>query len=112
MEAWHEQEHLGRYPLTARRPQFGEADVESGGFRLVARERYELEVTLDRERLAAYFLSQSNALAALEEGRETLEEARGWFLQVLEPFLPGRLSRPFSFGGTLWVVTPVMSHYG
>jgi SAM-dependent methyltransferase len=106
-EEWDRGEHRERYPTPPRRTQFGEAELESGHFRLVACEPYEIEVPLRREEAAAYFLSQSNALAVLDAGRETYEEAREWFLQKLEPFFRDHEGpRPFVFGGALWVVAP------
>ena len=105
-EGWDEEAHRERYPSPPRASRFSEADLEPGGFRLIAEEPYELQISLDREALAAYFLSQSSALAAVEEGRETFDEARGWFLERLEPLFPVVAARPFVFGGTLWVVSP------
>ncbi len=55
------------------------------GFRLVERESYANEVSFSVEELASYLMTQSNVVAAVESGTESLESVHAWLVGSLTP---------------------------
>ena len=62
-------------------------------------------VPLDVPKLACYLITQSNVIAAVDRGTETLADAEHWLLSELttlfkrEPRIPEEGSCNFTFGG-------------
>ncbi len=71
------------------------------GFRLVGEESYENEIVFAPEELAAYLSTQTNVVAALDSGRETLESAQSWLLDQVSSFF-GNSTATFVFGTKAW----------
>ncbi len=59
------------------------------------------DVTFTKEGLAHYLSTQSNIIAAVEEGAWTLDSVCEWLYSALEPFLGGG-EAVFEFGGAIW----------
>lgn len=58
------------------------------------------------DQLAAYLTTQSNVVAAVEEGNESLDSASNWLVESLKPMFPGP-SATFLFGGSILYVKKV-----
>ncbi|HEX3721220.1 MAG TPA: hypothetical protein VHV31_00420, partial [Nitrolancea sp.] len=71
------------------------------GFALVATEEYTNDVAFEIERFAAYLMTQSNVIAAVEEGGESIESVRRWLVSELHPWF-AHDSEQFEFGGPIW----------
>jgi SAM-dependent methyltransferase len=101
-ERWFREEYISRYPSPPRNYQpFTEADASALGFEFVAREEYTNDVAFDLEAFAAYLMTQSNVIAAVEEGSESAEAVQTWLLTALQPLFP-QPTASFEFGGPLW----------
>jgi ubiquinone/menaquinone biosynthesis C-methylase UbiE len=66
-------------PLTAK-------EAAKSCFAFIAEDRYENEVSFTSAELAAYLMTQTNVMAAIEQKRESLETANQWLLEQVRPF--------------------------
>jgi SAM-dependent methyltransferase len=99
---WLRDTFLARFPTPARNNvplTAGEAD--GYGFRLTHTEDYGNPVAFSPGDLAAYLQTQSNVIAAVEQGAERIEEVNGWLLRELEPLFRSPVET-FLFGGYIW----------
>ena len=100
---WFRGRYLARYPSPPRdRRPFGDDDARRHGFRFVGREDYENDVRFSAEELARYLETQSNVIAAVEEGSDDIEEVHTWLLDSLPPLFPRGARATFVFGGYVW----------
>ncbi len=101
-ERWHRERYLARYPSPPRdrRPLTNE-DASSHRFFLIRREEYTNEVSFSLQELTDYLMSQSNALAAIEEGRENEENVRSWLMDAQASFFEGQKGT-FLFEGSIY----------
>jgi ubiquinone/menaquinone biosynthesis C-methylase UbiE len=83
---WCRSSHLARYPSPLRHPKFGQVDGDLNGWRVLGEERYEEAVEMTLEQFVSYLLTQSNVIAAVEAGRESLEKAETWLIREIEPY--------------------------
>ena len=101
---WWREEYLARYPSPPRHGHpLSATDAREGGFSFVENTGFENEVSLSSADLVMYLTTQSNVIAAVEEGRETLTEVTDWLARSVQPLFRGRVAR-FAFGGSLWVL--------
>lgn len=102
---WVFEAYRSRYPAPARGSlAFGPSTVKVG-FRVVFQDEYENQVSFTQDELVGYLLTQSNVIAALEDGRESAEEAARWLGQELGGFFTsGTLT--ILFGGPIWILKP------
>ncbi len=101
--AWFREYYLQRYPLPPRnREPFGAADAERAGYRFAAQDSYETTVRFRHDGLIAYLVTQSNIIAAVEGGRESLTEVEAWLATQLEPFFTPHGEGTFRFRGFIW----------
>ena len=101
---WNRAVYLARYPTPPRHDApLTDEDAAAAGFRFLVRERYANDVTFSLPELAAYLMTQSNVIAALEEGSERAEAIQAWLLAELAPLFSGPRAT-FPFGGTFWLL--------
>ena len=76
---WNACDYLPRYPIPSRvnRPVTQDWGGEFG-FTLAAHQSFDTEFPLTHEQLVNYLLTQSNVIAAVEQGREKLEDVTAW----------------------------------
>jgi len=87
---WYHETYLARYPTPPRNPRsISREKGEAHGFRLVHEERHEDEHAFTVDQLAAYFTTQSNVIAAVEQGDEDLESVFNWLVESVKPMFPG-----------------------
>ena len=105
---WFRDHYLARYPSPPRdqRP-FEDDQARRHGFRFLRREDYENEVRFTVVELIAYLETQSNVIAAVEEGSEGIEEIHGWLMDSLDPLFPDSRAT-FVFGGHIWYLRPLI----
>ena len=98
---WFVERYITRYPSPPRnRTPLTEDTVRSHGFELTGHERYRNSITFDRGQLIDYLMTQSNVIAAVEQGNESPQSVRSWLDGELGQFLnddPGT----FLFGGPI-----------
>ncbi len=84
---WLSEVYLAKYktPPRARKRLTCEYTAEFG-LNLAGRESVPNDVPLTCEQLTAYFVSQSNVIAAVEHGTESIEDVAAWIDQGVRPF--------------------------
>jgi SAM-dependent methyltransferase len=98
---WVKEEYAERYPAPPRHSDpLTDADVRKHGLAFLGREEYTNEVSFSLQELTDYLMSQSNALAAIEEGRENEENARKWLMDAQASFFEGQRGT-FLFEGSI-----------
>jgi ubiquinone/menaquinone biosynthesis C-methylase UbiE len=98
---WFVGQYLGRYPSPGRnREPFTDEDARSFGFEVLWRETYQNVIEFSLDELVAYLMTQSNIIAAIEEGAESVDEVRSWLsVQLASQF--DRERADFLFGGPI-----------
>jgi ubiquinone/menaquinone biosynthesis C-methylase UbiE len=111
---WIQQVHLARYPSPPRRTAFTATDTWPAGFTLVATERYQNTVPMTAAQLADYLLTQSNAIAVVESGKETWEQTRAFLETEIAPYFMDAPDgkRTLQFTGVLWILRKDDAPYG
>lgn len=99
---WNSETYVTRYPTPPRHNQpFTDEDARSHGFAFSKRESYTNEIAFSPERLACYLMTQSNVIAAVEQGSEAPEDVYVWLLDSVKPLFP-TATATFPFGGEIW----------
>lgn len=102
-ERWQRDVYLVTYPSPPRaHVAFDEETCAQRGFRLLDHERYHNIVAFSPATLVDYLTTQSNVIAAVEDGRQGIDDARRWLLSSVEQFFGGRREAHFDFGGPIW----------
>lgn len=99
-QRWNES-YLSRYPSPPRNNQpLTQAELQKYSLRSIEKETYTNEVTFSLQELASYLMTQTNAIAVLEQERERPENLYTLLLDELAPlFLTPKCT--FLFGGTI-----------
>jgi ubiquinone/menaquinone biosynthesis C-methylase UbiE len=98
---WNHQSYIHRYPTPPRNNHvLTPEDARVAGFHLERQEAFENDVTLTPEQLAGYLTTQSNVIAAVEQGGERIEEVYRWLVEQVRPFFEGETA-VFPFVGTI-----------
>jgi len=99
---WGQVVYPGRFPTPPRDwvPLTAEEATKSG-FRFIGEESYENEVIFTPEELVAYLTTQTNVVAAVERGQESLESAGRWLLEQVRPYFADETAT-FVFGSKAW----------
>lgn len=104
---WNRGSYLTRYPIPPRNDQaFTDDDAKNNGFEFVGRERYTNEITFSPEELANYLMTQSNVIAAVEQGSESLQDVHAWLLESADSLFVSPTGS-FIFGGEIWFLRPL-----
>lgn len=99
---WFRGEHLARFPAPGRSRTRVDADLAvAHGFRWHGQEEVRVDVPLRHEELAGYLLTQSNVIAAVEEGTLGLDDAAEIVGAATAPFFRDRDAARFGFGGRI-----------
>ena len=101
-KAWHEESYLARYPSPPRAWAGFSADTEKEGFQLIDEEVLRDTVSFSLDGLINYFVTQSNIIAAVEGGKETIDETRAWLKNNLTPFFAASSTQDFFFNAPIW----------
>ncbi|HTB63811.1 MAG TPA: class I SAM-dependent methyltransferase [Opitutales bacterium] len=99
---WMDEVYLKKYltpPRTRKKltPEYS----EKFGFARVGLENFPNEVSVTREQLVGYFLTQSNVIAAVEQGSERIDDVATWIDRSVAPFFT-EPTRAMQFGSDLW----------
>ncbi len=101
-ELWYKEQYLLRYPKPPRKkaPHIRE---ESGtyGFRFDQAEEYTNDIVWSLEKNIDFLLTQSNIIAAVDTGKESVEDVRTWMYETLAPIIPDKKGT-FEFRGYIW----------
>jgi ubiquinone/menaquinone biosynthesis C-methylase UbiE len=102
-QTWHRDEYLKRYP-DAPRPKivFTTENTRPFGFEVCKEEALDNFISFSPEGLIDYLVSQSNVIAVVEGGKETIESARSWLKTTLEPLFGIEAEKQFLFKAPIW----------
>lgn len=101
--AWHQESYLTRYPSPPRAwASFSADSTEEQGFRLIDDEVLRSTISFSLDGLIDYFVTQSNIIAAVEGGKETIDETRAWLKPGLNCFFETSSTREFLFNAPIW----------
>jgi ubiquinone/menaquinone biosynthesis C-methylase UbiE len=101
-ETWMAEVFLERYPTPPRNSTpLTEKTAGQYGFRFAYREEYQNEIEFSAEEVSAYLTTQSNVVAATEQGRENVEHVHRWLTEQIRPFFKTDKAQ-FPFGGYIW----------
>ena len=86
-ETWQRQAYLKRYPSPPRNNSpLPENTFRENGFAEIRWEPYSNEVSMSSQDLVNYLLTQSNVIAAVEQGSESIEDVGIWIYSSVKPF--------------------------
>lgn len=101
---WYQNQFLVRFPKPPRdESPFTPSDADTHGFRLVHSEDYTNELPWSLDQYIDFMVTQSNIIAAVDMGSQSLSDVREWMHTTLAPLIPGPLA-PFVFGGYVWYI--------
>lgn len=73
------------------------------GFRVLHRDEYEHIVAFTLKELVEYLQTQTNVIAAVEDGDQSIDDIKAWLRRELRPyFATGPLT--VRFGGPVWIL--------
>ena len=84
---WHESQYFARFPNPPRNLKAGgEGQWASAGFGSRVWEKFDHDVVLTLDEWAGYLATQSNVIARIETGEETVETVAAWLKENGAPF--------------------------
>jgi len=99
---WTKGSYLKRFPSPPRRAAGVTAELaRAHGFDLEGTEEFSHDEAMSADGLTGYLLTQTNVIAAVEEGAMPLADAAAWIAAGVAPFFGGA-RRTLRFGGTIW----------
>lgn len=109
-QSWSQEVYPARFPVPPRNSQpITTQGAARAGFVLNMEDRYKNDVNFTPDQLVAYLITQTNVVAALQNGRETVESARKWLLEQMNPFFDKDIAT-FVFSTRTWYLRKVDSH--
>jgi len=101
-EEWSREIYPSRYPTPPRNTTPTTAELGSElDFSSFYMERFQNEVQFTAEELSAYLTTQSNVIAAVEQGTDTIEDVYRWLVSQTKPYFQSTKAT-FVFGGSIW----------
>jgi SAM-dependent methyltransferase len=105
--SWAWETYPARFPTPPRKSAPIDAALASGhGFDLRGSESFSHDEIMSAEALTGYLLTQTNVIAAVENGSTPLAEAATWIAEGISPFF-GEKPQTMKFGGTIWYMKRV-----
>ena len=101
-EQWNRESYAKKYPSPPRNtiPLTIELAQEYG-FSSFYSEDFQNDVEFTAEELCAYLTTQSNIIAVVEQGKETIKNVYKWLVSQTRPFFHSEKAT-FAFGGHIW----------
>jgi SAM-dependent methyltransferase len=97
---WSANTYLKSLPAPPRGPTVMVANGPPTGFTTFEQETFDDPISMQHDGIVGYLLTQSNCLAALQDGQTTLEDLRHWLTVETAKFFPrGGEALLFGFGG-------------
>lgn len=101
-ENWAAEIYVKRYPIPPRNSSPITTEFSRRhGFHFAHQEDYQNNVQFRLEELAGYLITQSNVIAATEQGNENVEDVYRWLLAQIRPFFHSE-NEIFIFDGYIW----------
>ena len=101
-QPWFQETYFKKYPTPPRNwDKFGMEASEKEGFHFRKQEGYQNPLKYSLKDLVDYLVTQSNVIACVEGGSQTIEAAINWLAENIQPFFGERTEATFIFGGTI-----------
>jgi len=101
-QEWNSQTYASKYPTPPRHSiKLSVELADEFGFSSFYAEKFQNSVYFSPEELSAYLTTQSNVIAAVEQGKETLEEVHQWLMEQTRSYFRAEKAE-FIFGGSIW----------
>ena len=101
-EQWSRDIYLTRYPTPPRNSTPLTAELAKDfGFSSFHMEGLQNDVQFTAEELSAYLTTQSNVIAAVEQGIETIDDVYLWLVSQTKPYFHSKKAT-FTFGSSIW----------
>ena len=102
---WYKEEYLKKYPIPPRvKVELTPESVSPYGFRFLKEEWDENVVGFSLEETVDYLVTQSNIIAAVEGGKEKIEEVKEWLTEGIKSMFKGAKEN-FLFNTRIWYLT-------
>jgi ubiquinone/menaquinone biosynthesis C-methylase UbiE len=102
-QAWFQDTYIKKYPTPPRnRVDFGVEDSAKEGFHFLKQEQYQNSIKYSLKTLIDYLVTQSNIIAAVEGGNQTMDDVSKWLTESIQPIIGERTEATFIFGGPIW----------
>lgn len=100
---WYREEYLKKYPAPPRaKITFTAENTSPFGFDILKEEWHENVIIFSLEGLVDYLVTQSNIIAAVEGGNESIGETRAWLMDSLRPMFSNTLHESFLLNAPIW----------
>jgi len=101
-EKWNNESYATKYPSPPRNTTRLTAELGGNfGFSNFHSEKFQNIIEFTAEEVSGYLTTQSNIIAAVEQGSETIEEVYEWLYGNIQPFFESKKAA-FIFGGAIW----------
>jgi hypothetical protein len=101
-KTWNDEHYVNRFRTPPRNTMpLTNEEAKRAGFDDAGSESFENEVVFTPEQLVGYLLTQSNTIAAIEHGGQSIEAVGGWLLEGVKPFFGSKDRAIFPFGGNI-----------
>lgn len=104
---WHDHVYLKRYPPPPR-VSYDAPLPEGCGFTETKTERFRQILRLSAHDITAYLLTQTNVIAKVEMGDETLEDVDWWIYESVQPYFTEETAK-FQFNAHIRYLEPVVA---
>jgi SAM-dependent methyltransferase len=99
---WAWEVYPSRFPTPPRRSaSISDETVRPQGFCVAGTEDFIHDEEMTCDQLTGYLLTQTNVIAAVENGVMPVTEAAEWIFKGVQPFFSGQI-RKMKFGGSIW----------
>jgi len=101
-KSWNDEQYVARFRTPPRNSMpLTEDDARRAGFRDAGSEAFANDMVFTPEQLVGYLLTQSNTIAAVEQGGQRVEDVGEWLLNGARPFFGSKDRATFPFGGSI-----------
>lgn len=101
---WFPDVYLKKFPSPPRNNSYdwSDSNLRHWGLQLIHEDRFKNQVEMSKDELILYFTTQSNIIAAVEDGRVSYEETEAWLNEELSPFYESKTDRRRIYYGN-WI---------
>lgn len=104
-ENWYRNSYLKRFPTPPRVwASFTAEDTKKEGFLLLNEVCFENKIIYSPESLTDYLITQSNVIAAVENGNNKINDVKSWLMTGIESFYEKDTEKTFLYKTPLWLL--------
>ncbi len=100
---WHRQKYLQKFPSVPKNKRSFQMESENPGeFILFEEEWHENIIELSSTELVEYLITQSNVIAVVENGTQTIDAVTKWLTGEIRPFFESEAKKKIIFKAPVW----------